>query len=187
MEGFTGELLTVAQIAHRLGLAESTVRYYRDRYSAYVPAVGEGRNRRYPPEALQVLSTIAQLSRAGLPAEAIQERLRAEYPVDASTGPQPTAAATQQQTAAGPQPTATTGLQAQQDAERIRALLADMVRQAVREETNELMAEIVALRDDVARLTTALSAADRSNTAAATQQQQQPQRRARPWWAGWRR
>ena len=95
--------MTIADIAHRLGLAESSTRYYRDRFSAFVPVVGEGRSRRYPPEALQVLATIAELSRAGTPAEAITERLRAEYPVNASAAPQPTAAAaaaTQQQTAA---------------------------------------------------------------------------------------
>jgi hypothetical protein len=37
------ELLTVAEIAKRLRLPESTVRYYRNRFNAYVPSVGSGR------------------------------------------------------------------------------------------------------------------------------------------------
>lgn len=61
---------------------------------------------------------------------------------------------------------ADTQLKAQQDAERMRALLADLIRQAVRDETNELMAEVVALRDDVARLRAALSATQQQTAAA---------------------
>lgn len=46
------ELMTMAEIAKQSGLPESTVRYYRERFAPYVPAVGEGRGRRYHPEAL---------------------------------------------------------------------------------------------------------------------------------------
>ncbi len=38
-------LLTAAQIAKELNLPESTVRYYRDRFTEYIPTTGEGRNR----------------------------------------------------------------------------------------------------------------------------------------------
>lgn len=52
-------LLTLRAIASELGLPESTVRYYRDRYAAFLPSVGRGRRRRYPPETLQLLRLIA--------------------------------------------------------------------------------------------------------------------------------
>lgn len=39
------ELMTMAEIAKQSGLPESTVRYYRERFAPYVPAVGEGRGR----------------------------------------------------------------------------------------------------------------------------------------------
>jgi DNA-binding transcriptional MerR regulator len=52
-------LLTLSQIAQRLGLPESTTRYYRDAFLDHVPQVGTGRRRRYPLEAVEVLRTIA--------------------------------------------------------------------------------------------------------------------------------
>lgn len=62
MEGTRDEgrpTLTIAEIAKRLRLPESTVRYYRDHFAPYVPVVGEGRQRRYPAEALEVFRVIA--------------------------------------------------------------------------------------------------------------------------------
>ena len=91
-------LLTIADIARQLGLAESTVRYYRDRFAEYIPAVGEGRARRYRPEALDVLRFIADAMRARTPAEDVKAALQASFPVNAE--PQQQTAATQQQTAA---------------------------------------------------------------------------------------
>lgn len=44
-------LHTLREIARTLGLPESTVRYYRDAFSSYVPTVGRGWRRRYPPAA----------------------------------------------------------------------------------------------------------------------------------------
>ncbi|MGA3602949.1 hypothetical protein [Lysinibacillus agricola] len=45
------ELLTMAQIAKQLNLAESTARFYRDRFEDFIPSIpstGEGRKKRYP-------------------------------------------------------------------------------------------------------------------------------------------
>lgn len=55
--------LTIAQIAQQLGLPESTVRYYRDHFSDYIPVIGEGRQRRYPAEAVEVFQVIADTLR----------------------------------------------------------------------------------------------------------------------------
>jgi DNA-binding transcriptional MerR regulator len=94
------ELLTMAEIARRLDLPESTVRYYRDRFSEFIPSVGDGRTRRYKPEALEVLRLIADAMRAGIPAENVTAALRDSFPVNADIEPQQQTATTQQQTAA---------------------------------------------------------------------------------------
>ena len=55
-----GHLYTIRDVARELGLPESTVRYYRDGFSAYLPAVGTGRRRRYPAEAIPLLRLVAE-------------------------------------------------------------------------------------------------------------------------------
>jgi DNA-binding transcriptional MerR regulator len=50
----------VRDMARELGLPESTVRYYRDAFAGYLPAVGTGRRRRYPVEAVPVLRVVAE-------------------------------------------------------------------------------------------------------------------------------
>ena len=58
-------LLTLKQLAAELGLPESTVRYYRDAFLDHIPSVGTGRRRRYPPQAVAVLRSIARSYAAG--------------------------------------------------------------------------------------------------------------------------
>jgi DNA-binding transcriptional MerR regulator len=53
-------LFTLRELAGRLSLPESTVRYYRDAFLDHIPSVGTGRRRRYPEPALAVLRTIAR-------------------------------------------------------------------------------------------------------------------------------
>lgn len=74
------ETLTIAEIAKRLELPESTVRYYRDRFLPYIPAVGEGRKKRYRVEALDVLGLIAQGLRSNRSAVDIENELAARFP-----------------------------------------------------------------------------------------------------------
>lgn len=52
-------LLTMADLAARFSLPESTARYYCRRFNAFLPQEGEGR-RRYKPEAVQVLAAIKE-------------------------------------------------------------------------------------------------------------------------------
>ncbi|WP_081904367.1 MerR family transcriptional regulator [Brevibacillus thermoruber] len=56
-----GKLLTIAEIAKQLDIPESTARFYRDRFEAFVPSVGEGRKKRYLPEAAEVLRFMRKL------------------------------------------------------------------------------------------------------------------------------
>jgi DNA-binding transcriptional MerR regulator len=68
-------LYTLREIAAELALPESTVRYYRDAFAAYIPTVGRGRRRRYPREAAAVLSEIARQYADGRSREAIEASL----------------------------------------------------------------------------------------------------------------
>ena len=52
------ELLTIKEIAQRLNVPESNIRYYRDKFERFLPYVGEGRKRRYKPEALEIFAFI---------------------------------------------------------------------------------------------------------------------------------
>ncbi|HEY2805036.1 MAG TPA: MerR family transcriptional regulator [Gemmatimonadales bacterium] len=58
-------LLTLRQLAEELEIPESTARYYRDAFLDHIPSVGTGRRRRYPPEAVAVLRSIATSYSAG--------------------------------------------------------------------------------------------------------------------------
>ncbi|MFN3337561.1 MAG: MerR family transcriptional regulator [Thermomicrobium sp.] len=68
--------LTLSEVAQRLGLPETTVRYYRDRFAPYLPVVGEGRSRRYPPQAVERLRWIVEQLRAGSSVQEIEAQLR---------------------------------------------------------------------------------------------------------------
>lgn len=49
---------TKAELARHFHVPESTIRYYCARFAPYLPALGEGRGRRYPPSCLEVLAFI---------------------------------------------------------------------------------------------------------------------------------
>jgi DNA-binding transcriptional MerR regulator len=53
-------LYTIRDVARELGLPESTVRYYRNAFAAFLPSVGTGRRRRYPAEAIPLLRLVAE-------------------------------------------------------------------------------------------------------------------------------
>ena len=72
-------LLTVISIAKELGLPESTIRFYRDKFLAYIPFEGEGRKRRYHPEAVKVLRFIANSLRKGKTAKKTSEALASNF------------------------------------------------------------------------------------------------------------
>ncbi|OGU05687.1 MAG: hypothetical protein A2W29_09795 [Gemmatimonadetes bacterium RBG_16_66_8] len=52
-------LYTLREVAQRLDLHESTARYYRDIFAAFLPTVGTGRRRLYPASALEAFRLIA--------------------------------------------------------------------------------------------------------------------------------
>lgn len=70
------DLLTISQIAKKLNIPESTVRFYRDRFPEFYPYRGEGRQKRYLPQALEVTQRIAKLYAEGQTAVTIAELLK---------------------------------------------------------------------------------------------------------------
>lgn len=73
-------LYTLRDIARELNLPESTVRYYRDAFNQYLPTVGAGRRRRYPPEAAATLRLIALRYHDGNTREQIERELAGLHP-----------------------------------------------------------------------------------------------------------
>lgn len=73
------ELLTIKAISQELGLAESTVRFYRDKFPHYIPSVGTGKTKRYHPVAVDILRFIADLMRKGKTAEEAENELSLLY------------------------------------------------------------------------------------------------------------
>ena len=70
--------LTLRAIALALDIPESTVRYYRDSFADYLPAVGRGRRRRYPRTTLPLFRSIATAYADGLTRDEIVELLAAD-------------------------------------------------------------------------------------------------------------
>lgn len=70
-------LLSIADLARRLELPESTTRYYCKRFAAHLPHEGEDRKRRYHPEAAEILAAIAKGMRQNKNALAVDFALQA--------------------------------------------------------------------------------------------------------------
>ncbi len=76
------ELLTLKDIARQLNLAESTARYFRDKWPEYIPTVKVGRRTYYQPEAIEVLRVIAEETQKRNSAAETQSRLNALFAVN---------------------------------------------------------------------------------------------------------
>ena len=70
------ELYTIKEIAHKLNVPESTVRYWRDRYTRYTPSVGKNKFRKYREEALEALRVIKEGSDRNKSADQIEDALK---------------------------------------------------------------------------------------------------------------
>lgn len=76
-------LLTIKEIANKLDIPESNIRYYRDKFEAYLPYEGEGRKRRYRPEAVDIFAYIAEQYAKNRSSEDIEKDLATRYAVNA--------------------------------------------------------------------------------------------------------
>ncbi len=73
------ELLTIKEIAGRLNQPESNIRYYRDKFEKYLPSVGEGRKKRFKPEAMEIFETIVNGQSKNLSAQDIEKELAGNF------------------------------------------------------------------------------------------------------------
>ena len=77
------KVLSVAEIARELELPESTVHYWKNRFSQHLPSVGRGRQKRFRPEAVEVFATISRLLKEGHTARDVMDQLSQDYPLQA--------------------------------------------------------------------------------------------------------
>jgi DNA-binding transcriptional MerR regulator len=85
-------LLSVAEIARRLGVPESTVHYWKNRFAQHLPSSGSGRQKRFRPEAVEVFRVIAEMFSLGHSAQDVMEALGKRYPLTAAVEGEPFAA-----------------------------------------------------------------------------------------------
>lgn len=81
-------LLTIAAIAKEIGIPESTARFYRDKFEKYIPSHGEGRGRRYPTEALDVLRFVAERMKENETVDEIEAALKLRFAINVDLEPQ---------------------------------------------------------------------------------------------------
>ena len=89
-------LYSVAAIARILDAPESTLHYWKNRFEDLLPSVGEGRGKRFRPEAVEIFRGIGRLLAQGMSAGDVRAELARQYPVNAVSHP------TQQATAVTP-------------------------------------------------------------------------------------
>lgn len=77
-------LLSVAEIARKLGVPESTVHYWKNRFAQHLPSAGSGRQKRFRPEAVEVFRVIAEMFSLGHSAQDVMETLGKRFPLTAS-------------------------------------------------------------------------------------------------------
>lgn len=75
------DMLTLAQLAERTGLAPAQLRVYRDTYLMFIPTVRVGQLIGYPSDAVAVIAQIHHLTDCGLEPDEITAELERQYPV----------------------------------------------------------------------------------------------------------
>jgi DNA-binding transcriptional MerR regulator len=79
-------LLSISAIAKSLGQPESTLHYWKNRFEPFLPSIGQGRHRRFRPEAVEVFRRIGELLRSGMSTEDVREELGQTYAVNVDSG-----------------------------------------------------------------------------------------------------
>jgi DNA-binding transcriptional MerR regulator len=66
---------TLKEIAEAVSIPESTLRLYRDEFEEYLPAMGEGRRRRYADSTATLLRQVVEWKKKGWSATQIRDGL----------------------------------------------------------------------------------------------------------------
>ena len=86
-------LYSIAAIAKILDQPESTLHYWKNRFHAFLPSVGEGRHKRFRAEAVDIFAAVGRLLKQGMTAADVKAELAALYPTNVSTEGRETASA----------------------------------------------------------------------------------------------
>ena len=141
------ELYTIKDLARKLDVGESTVRFWRDRFSEFIPSVTQGKRKLYREEALEALRFIQQETNRSKSAEQIRDELSRQQPIDVEPEKSQRSAAAPQQwrSEEGGQEIAPQVLEGM--LERVRDILQEQNRRM-----ESIEAENRELRDRLARL-----------------------------------
>lgn len=71
----TKKLLSVAEISRQLDVPESTVHYWKNRFAQYLPSVGQNRQKRFKPEAVEIFADISRMLKEGYSAKDVMDQL----------------------------------------------------------------------------------------------------------------
>lgn len=144
-------VLSVAEIARRLDVPESTVHYWKNRFAQHLPSVGQGRQKRFKPEAVEIFGTIAEMLGAGHPAGEVMDTLAQQYPL---TPTAVTGAAPAQTGVSAGAPAITTGLEpamqmAQAMGNEIARTIGDYLCKVTDPDIAQSQADVMQMREEV--------------------------------------
>lgn len=166
-------LLSIAAIARHFGLPESTARFYCKRFAAHIPAVGDGRRRRYLPAALSVIACVLEEMRRSRTAAQIEQVLCEKFSGQAgSSSPQPAAPLTEPESAPSRQPTPAMVFHWLECQTRLLEELLPLLRQLLERLPEPPAAQdvdLIALQLEVRTLRTLLEACEKNQQADAEQ------------------
>ncbi|WP_022662659.1 MerR family transcriptional regulator [Paucidesulfovibrio longus] len=76
----TKKFISLREVARQLNIPPSTVVYYKDRFSEFVPSQGgEGRRKRYPAEVIDIFRRIREMFNNNWSTEQIEQELALRY------------------------------------------------------------------------------------------------------------
>lgn len=82
-------LYSIAAVARQLDVPESTLHYWKNRFRDHLPCLGQGRGRRFRPEALEIFRAIADGLGRGLSVDEVKADLAGRFPVNVSPASAP--------------------------------------------------------------------------------------------------
>lgn len=179
-------MYTFKQAAELAGLHENTARTYRDRFLEFFTCTGEGRRRRYPDEAVDILKLISEKVSQNLTQEQIQVELERKYGLFINT-------TTRKDNITTPEDNNNTGTQIE-IAPETRTQFLELVRMAVAQELQSrdaVIAELkVELEESIKNFDTLMAKQEKRDQERDTwiveQLRDLMEKQKKPWWQFWK-
>ena len=161
------ELFTMSEMASILKTPDSTVRSHCHRFREFVPSIGDGREKRYLPDALTVLRVVAECYERNMTTAQIRAHLAQEFAVTVEQQP---ATTTQQH-----------GIEQQQQLTATQQQAIAMML-LVAAECQRVTGELGEVKDRLAAMEQQQAAARRDVDGFIAEWRE---RKTRPWWRRW--